>query len=172
MKCEDVRNNISAFLDNELPVMVYHDVMRHLEQCPHCMAEKERLDGTISLINTMEIPVLKSDIFDYVSSSIVCYNSVKSYNIFTGMLGMVGVLTAGFAFMVLLSPFGQAIIGLVRAFSRNFMELGSMLYKITARGSLGAQGWLPLTLFLAFLFTVWLLRRLSLKSDWGGPIHE
>lgn len=172
MKCEDVRNNLSAFLDNELPVIIYGDVIRHLEQCPKCMAEKERLADTITLINTMEIPVLKSDIFDYVSSSIASYNSVKSYNIFTGMLGMVGVLTAGFAIMFLLSPFGQAIIGLVRALGRNFLEFGSMLYRITARGPLGAQGWLTLTLFLAFLFTVWLLRRLSLKSDWGGPVHE
>lgn len=172
MKCEDVRNNLSAFLDNELPSLVYHDVMRHLDQCPDCKAEKERLADIINLLNTMEIPVLKSDIFGYVSSSIACYNSIKSYNIFTGMLGMVGVLTVGFAIMVLLSPFGQAIIGLVRAFSRNFLELGSVLYKITARGSLGAQGWLTSTLFIAFLFTVWLMRKLSLKSGWGGLVHE
>lgn len=172
MKCDDVRNNLSALLDNELPEFVYHDVMRHLEQCPDCMSEKERLAGTISLLNTIEIPMLKSDIFDYVASSVAFNSSAKSYNVLTRMLMMVGILMVGLAIMVFVSPFGQAIIGLVRAFSRNFMELGSMLYKISSRSFLGAQGWLTLTLFLAFLFTVWLMRKLSLKTGWGGPVHE
>lgn len=172
MKCDDVRINLSAFLDNELPKSVYHDVMRHLEQCPDCMNEKEQLAGTIGLLNTMEIPVLKSDVFDYVMSSVACNSSAKSYNVLARMMIMVGTLMVGLAILVLISPFGQAVIGLTQAFGRYIVEFGSMLYKLSSRGSLGTQGWVTLTLFLAFLFTVWLMRKLSLKSGWGGPIHE
>jgi len=42
MKCEDVSERLSAFLDGELPVSVAADIRRHLDGCERCAAQYAR----------------------------------------------------------------------------------------------------------------------------------
>jgi len=39
--CQKVRRYLDSYVNNELLVATYHDVLRHLEGCPACSAEFE-----------------------------------------------------------------------------------------------------------------------------------
>lgn len=172
MKCEDAKDNLSAFLDNELPDLIHRELLNHLHHCPECSAEKERLAGTIDLIHNMEIPVLGTNVFNNISVMILEQDTAKSYNILKGMLEIFSILTAALAVLILLSPLGQAILSLVRAIDRIILEVGTVLWRFPARGQLGAQVWLTSALFGAFLLSVWLLRKVLNNPGWGGPVNE
>ncbi|MEN3184940.1 MAG: zf-HC2 domain-containing protein [Atribacterota bacterium] len=43
MQCRDVRQKISAFIDEELAPWEYHEVARHLDTCLRCQVEYRKL---------------------------------------------------------------------------------------------------------------------------------
>jgi anti-sigma factor RsiW len=44
MTCEEIRDSLGAWLDRELEAPAAERVRTHLERCPACFAEKERLE--------------------------------------------------------------------------------------------------------------------------------
>lgn len=50
MNCEAVRNYLSAWLDRELPLAESEMVRAHLESCPGCQTERQRLDRLASVL--------------------------------------------------------------------------------------------------------------------------
>lgn len=173
MTCDDVKKHLSAYLDKELSGDLEEIINGHLAQCPACMAEKVRLAGTISLVQNMDLPLLKTDLSALVMASINRKEAVQSYYVFNAMLGIFAVLTAGIAALVSLSPLGQALLGLIRAFFRNIFEVTMLMVRVSARSPMGSQDWsITLALFLGFIFTFWILRKILKDSNLGGPLHE
>lgn len=50
MKCPDVRQLFSAYLDNELAAELQMEVHRHITECPECAHECRSLEKSIQLI--------------------------------------------------------------------------------------------------------------------------
>lgn len=173
MLCHDVRENLSVFLDDELPNDLRDSIVKHLKQCPECLAERERLSRVTGLVRTLEIPPLESDVFSYVMASIKQKDIDKSYHVFSVMLGLFSLLAGGVVTLVYLSPLGQAILALFGSTVKNIIDVGSLIFKISSRSTVGIQGWLiSLTLFFGFLLSYYGLRKVLNNTNLGGPLHE
>ena len=56
MNCHDARDRLSDFLDEALGPPELAEVRAHLEGCPECRGELERLRATVSLLARVERP--------------------------------------------------------------------------------------------------------------------
>ena len=54
MKCHDIENHISAFLENELSAELRHEVAAHLGQCQSCSRLHESLENLIFELHDLE----------------------------------------------------------------------------------------------------------------------
>jgi len=172
MICHDVRENISALLDGELPDDLLDRITRHLKECPECLAEKERIVIVTGSVRTLEIPPLKSDVFQNVMASINQQDIGKSYHVFSGMLSIFSILAMVLVALLSLSPLGQAVLAFWGATIHNFLDVGSLIFKLSSRSPVGIQGWsISLTLFFGFILSFYMLRKV-LNTNLGGPLHE
>ena len=58
MRCEDVRDQLSAFLDGELSPSKAGQIQAHFDSCPACRAEAELLERTIRTVK--ELPAVEA----------------------------------------------------------------------------------------------------------------
>jgi predicted anti-sigma-YlaC factor YlaD len=56
MNCHDARERLSEFLDEALGGPERALVQAHLDGCPECRRELERLSATVSLLSRVERP--------------------------------------------------------------------------------------------------------------------
>ncbi len=56
MRCNKVRNNLTAFLDRELPENLQEAVENHLASCPSCQQERKALERVQQTLEGMEVP--------------------------------------------------------------------------------------------------------------------
>ena len=172
MICHDVRENLSAFLDSELPDDLQDKVARHLKQCPECLAEKERIVMVTGTVRTLEIPPLKSDVFQNVMASINQQDIGKSYHVFSGMLSSFSILAMVLVALLSLSPLGQAVLAFWSATIHNLLDMGSLIFKFSSRSPIETGGWtISLTLFFGFILSFYLLRKV-LNTYLGGSLNE
>ena len=63
MRCSSFRNNLSAFLDNELDAGKRKQMELHISECADCHKEAEKLRDMINLIGGMERPETPSQLW-------------------------------------------------------------------------------------------------------------
>ena len=56
MNCHDARERLSEFLDEALSPGELGEIRSHLEGCPECRRELERLRATLSILSRVERP--------------------------------------------------------------------------------------------------------------------
>ena len=54
MECNDVREELVAYIDNELSAMGVHAIETHLADCKECVAERDKLTTTIESTHKVE----------------------------------------------------------------------------------------------------------------------
>ena len=54
MKCDDVREELVAYIDGELSSMGKHTIEAHLADCKECAAERDKLKATIESTHKVE----------------------------------------------------------------------------------------------------------------------
>ena len=54
MECDDVREELVAYIDNELSSMGKHTIEAHLAGCKECTAERDKLKATIESTHKVE----------------------------------------------------------------------------------------------------------------------
>jgi excisionase family DNA binding protein len=54
MECNDVREELVAYIDNELSAMGVHAIETHLADCKECVAERDKLKATIESTHKVE----------------------------------------------------------------------------------------------------------------------
>ena len=64
MKCKDVIQELSAYLDGELDEKLVAEVRRHMEHCEHCRVVVDTTRKTISLFCNSEPAELPKDLHD------------------------------------------------------------------------------------------------------------
>jgi len=52
-ECEEIRERLSAFIDNELPAREHNFIEEHLHVCPACAREESSLRQVINLMDEM-----------------------------------------------------------------------------------------------------------------------
>jgi anti-sigma factor (TIGR02949 family) len=57
MKCNEVQEHLSAWLDGELPEELRPAVAAHLDECPDCQAELAALERLEAALTELEAPV-------------------------------------------------------------------------------------------------------------------
>ena len=57
MKCSEVQENLSAWLDGEVPEGLHQQLADHLAGCPVCQAELEILERLDAALGGLEVPV-------------------------------------------------------------------------------------------------------------------
>lgn len=173
MICHEAKEDISAFLDDEITAEQREALAAHLEQCPGCAAEKERLSRTAVRVRGMNIPVLEADIFGRVMAAIKERELEDSYRVFAGMLAISGAVVIALTVLLVVSPFGRVILAVIKAVSRAVYEVGSLAVTVLTRSLQVNPGWtFSVYLFLGFLLMFQVMRKVLGNKKLGGPLHE
>ena len=62
MRCRKVSNQLSAFLDGELPPEETERIQKHLDSCPKCSKEREALERTIRSVQGLPLVTAPADL--------------------------------------------------------------------------------------------------------------
>lgn len=178
MLCNELKENLSAYLDNELPINQLAGLNEHLANCPECRAEHSRLSKVSGLVKNLPIPLSTARVFTGVRLAIAQEEMPgNSLKLLSGLFSGFGLLTTGFAALIAYSPVGLGILALIKAVGRNFIDIGALAVKISTRISTGEPfgfwGWpISLSLFLGFGLAFYLLRKVLSSTNLGGPLYE
>lgn len=74
MKCVDVRNNLSAFVDGETGVQIHREIKAHLESCRECAAEAEGLMLISGHVKSLPIVVAPKSVDAAVFAALLSQN--------------------------------------------------------------------------------------------------
>ena len=70
MDCKDVRKKLAAYLDGQLSPLLSGIIQEHLEACPACRMEAQRLEGVWSLLDGVRVPPPPADLPDVIMKGI------------------------------------------------------------------------------------------------------
>ena len=72
MKCTDVREELVAYIDDELSSMGVHAIKAHLAGCKECTAERDKLKATIESTHKVGGPPACTELVGNTTGTSVC----------------------------------------------------------------------------------------------------
>ena len=62
MKCSEIQNQFSEFLENSLSEVANSEVKKHLKACVNCQKELDEMTSFLSILDTNEMEVPSSNL--------------------------------------------------------------------------------------------------------------
>ena len=98
MKCQDVKNNLAAFLDHELASQLTQEIEGHLRSCPGCQQERQEMAQAWALLDSAPLiepsPDYISRFWTTVSTQETAYQRfIRDFKAFVGGRHLIPVTT-------------------------------------------------------------------------------
>lgn len=139
MICEEVRRNLSGFIDKELDAKKNLQINNHIKTCKECSFQKELLIKSVDKIKTVVIPTISPLVLNNIlitksdSQEDILENTASNYKEFQNIVKSFGLLTFGFILLLVFSPFGLILTSLIKGLFKDLYYLFSLLFKVTSR---------------------------------------